>query len=113
MLVYSSTNLEPQNSFPQVTIWYRGAYTTAATHQSHNFLYTHAAYVSPRWVLSRDAATLHGVTPTHTWFCVTEDGVDLEDVVETPFLFVGQYEQAKRLVFMPHWAFNKLAAEVN
>ena len=63
-------------------------------------------------MLSRDYATLHGCTPDSVWFCVTDDNLDLEDVAGNPFLFVGQYLQAKKLLFMPHWALNKLAAKV-
>ncbi len=78
--------------------------------QLHNFLYRHRRYVHPETVLARDDATLHGVTPTHAWFCVSKH--DVYDPETFPFTFLLQFLQSHQLVIMPHEAFHRLADSV-
>jgi hypothetical protein len=59
------------------TVWGCGAYTIVQNHQLNHFLLRHECYVHPNYVLEHDNITLHGITPTHAFFCVSEPNVNL------------------------------------
>jgi hypothetical protein len=61
------------------TIWGRGAYTIVENHQPNHFLLRHERYVHPNYILEHDNITLHGVTPTQAFFCVSDPSVNLYD----------------------------------
>ena len=63
-------------------------------------------------MLSRDHVTLQFMTETHIGFCETaEEGEDLTDLAEHPFLMLAQWQRAARLVLVPRWAVPQLAKQ--
>ncbi len=94
------------------TILGRGAYSNMIRHQLHNFCLLHERYVHPRHVLAHDHITLHGITPTHVFFCVLPPGSkSVYDTTANPFVWVKQFFGAEELVIMSHESFHRLAAE--
>ncbi len=53
-----------------------------------------------------------GLTSTHAWFCVSPEAVDVYDTSVCPFVWVGQFFTAKKLIIMPLWSYHRLADEL-
>ncbi len=90
----------------------RGAYSVLTKHQLHNFCLLHERYVHPSYVLGKDHITLQSITPTHAFFCVSTEDVNVYDTAKNPFLWVKQFFCARKLVIMPHESLHRLAEEV-
>ena len=125
---------EYESSAQVVNITARGTYSVLLITQLYNFVWRHERYVHPRYVLEHDNITLMGVTPTHAFFCVSDPDFDVLDTQVNssrtyipiferifsrsssfqvaPFLWIAQFDVAKKLVIMPHSSFNRLAAEI-
>ena len=84
-------SLEYDRSAQVVNLMGRGAYSVGLAHQLHNFVWSHATYVHPRYILEHDNITLMGITPSHAFFCVSEPDVDVFDmkVLYTQFRVQG------------------------
>ena len=54
--------------------------------------------------------TLHGVTPTHAFFCISK--YDVYDAKTYPFTFLLQFLQSHKMVIVPHSTFHRLADSV-
>ncbi len=67
-------------------------------------------YVHPDYILDHDDVTLHGVTPTHAFFCVSRH--DVYDATTYPFTFLLQFLQSHKMVIVPHSTFHRLADSV-
>ncbi len=61
------------------TVLGRGGYSITQKHQLNNFWLWHDRYVHPEYVLEHDHVTLYGFTPTHAFFCVSEESVNVND----------------------------------
>ena len=96
-----------------VQILMRGAYAETYTHTPDNFVYRHLQYVSPRYIVENDKATLHGLTKTHCFFCITTNPeVDVVDTRISPFMFALQFLMAEKHLIVPHDVMYKLADEI-
>ena len=73
-----------------------------------NFITTHAAFVSPSYVL-QDNVTLYHVNATQAVFVETKEGFDVCHSNSSSFLRVAQFENARRIVIMPIESFHQLA----
>ena len=113
----------------------RGAYSPLQPHQLNNFVWRHEKYVHPKYVLDHDNITLMSVTPSHVFFCISDQNLDIFDTQVTtrleltklvhvvamvptaslqitPFLFITQFLKAEKLLIMRQSSFNRLGAEV-
>ena len=61
----------------------RGTYSPLQPHQLNNFVWRHEKYVHPKYVLDNDNITLMSVTPSHVFFCVSDQNVDIFDTKVT------------------------------
>ena len=61
----------------------RGTYSPLQPHQLNNFVWRHEKYVHPKYVLNHDNITLMSVTPSHVFFCVSDQHVDIFDTKVT------------------------------
>ena len=61
----------------------RGAYSPLQPHQLNNFVWHHEKYVHPKYVIDHDNITLMSVTPTHVFFCVSDQTLDVLDTKVT------------------------------
>lgn len=84
-----------------VDVWARAAYAKFSLITLDNFIYSHNHYTDPKVVLVQDNITLMGCSKTHVWFAVTDPKRDVTNMTHSPFLCVGQFEQAKQLIIMP------------
>ena len=73
-----------------VHLFGRGAYSPLQPHQLDNFVWRHEKYVHPKYVLDHDNITLMSVTPTHVFFCVSDQNLDVLDTKVTNKLNYGQ-----------------------
>ena len=63
-----------------VDVWGKASLSYFIFQRPENFLYTHSKYVHPNYILSGKHISLHGVTKTHAYFCVTDRNVDVTDM---------------------------------
>ncbi len=65
-------------------------------HTLGNFLYKHSRYVHPDFALKEgNRVTLQGITTTHAFFCISDEGEDVYVTKIAPFVFLQQFLAAK------------------
>ncbi len=102
-----------ENSAQVVDVKWKAHYMDMGPSDPSNFLYVHKEYVHPeRYILSRKHVTLFFLTNKHAVFCESDPDVDVSDLSRFPFLFISQYYQCRRLVFVPHASFYRLGEEI-
>ena len=115
----TSTNLK-KNKFCKKSanltkILARGPYPPSyiVTHDSLTLKYyilKHEEYVDPEdYILKNDLVTLMGLDENKVWFAVSSPQEDPCDIRKFPFLFMGQYYTAQKMLILDHATFHKMA----
>ena len=76
-----------------------------------NFITTHAAFVSPSYVL-QDNVTLYYVTAIEAIFVESPEEINVSHSDYGAFLRQAQFENARRIIKLPIAAFHKMAEEI-
>jgi hypothetical protein len=101
-----------RNSAHVVTVKWRAHYNWLWFHFKENFIYKHDKYIHPRYILQHKNVTLFTVTKDYAMFCITDPDVDIYETTKHPFVFIAQYEQCKKLLFLPISSLYMLAEEL-
>ena len=62
----------------------------------------HKSYGNPIEILENPNATLWTITETHAFFAICPEGKDVYDTKQTPFTFIGQYQDSVELAVVTH-----------
>ena len=76
---------------------------------SHHSEYNrHKSYGNPSEILENPNATLWTITETHALFAICPEGKDVYDTKQTPFTFIGQYQNSEELAVVTHQTLNQV-----
>ena len=95
-----------------VNVIWRAWFKETERHDLSNFLYTHDKFVHPEYVIDKKHITLHSIFKDHVLFCVSDPDENIYDTKKYPFVWIGQFLVAQKLVIMPISSFHRVAEKV-